>query len=134
MFSSLVCGGYLQQARECFQARNYGGSIRWLRKALEIQPNSSQNRALLARSLSAVPSYRTEAIEHFQKAIEINPLNAAVHFQLAALYQEMKLLSRARLHYQKVLELDHENSNARERLRLLDAMERNKDTGEHSIS
>jgi curved DNA-binding protein CbpA len=126
--------GYLQQARECFQAGNYGGSIRWLRKALEIQPNSSQNHALLARSLSAVPSYRTEAIEHFQKAIEINPLNAAVHFQLGALYQEMKLLSRARLHYQKVLELDPENSNARERLRLLDAVERNKGTGEHSIS
>jgi hypothetical protein len=122
--SGKAAAEYLQQARECFQARNYGGSIGWLRKAVEIQPNSSQYRELLARSLAAVPSYRTEAIEQFEKAIEINPLSAAAHLQIAGLYQGIKRYSQARVHYEKVLGLDPENGKAREGLRLLDAVKR----------
>jgi hypothetical protein len=43
-----------------------------------------------------------------------------VRFQLATLYEEMKLPWRARLQYEKILEIDAENSKARIRLRVLD--------------
>jgi len=111
----------LEKARECIRAQNYGGSILWLRKAVYLEPASSKYRALLARTLSAMPQYRREAIEHYQQVIELDPLNATAHFQLAELYEEMKLPWRARPHYQRVLEIDPENSKSRERLRLLDA-------------
>jgi tetratricopeptide (TPR) repeat protein len=111
----------MEKARECFRAQNHGGCILWLRKAVDIEPNSVKYRALLARSLSVLPPFRREAIEHFQKAIEIDPWNTTLHFQLAALYELMKLPWRACEHYQKVLEIDAENSKARERLLLLDA-------------
>jgi len=111
----------LEKARECYRAQNYGGTILWLRKAVDIEPTSSKYRALLARSLSAVPAYWREAVEHFQKAIEIDPFNTTVHFLLAELYEKMKLPWQARVLYQKVLEIDAENDKAREQLRLLDA-------------
>jgi tetratricopeptide (TPR) repeat protein len=91
-----------------------------LRKAVEIEPTSPKYHALLARVLAAVVPLRREAIEHFEKSVEIDPWNTAVRLQLAALYEEMKLSWRARPHYEKVLEIDADNAKAQERLSLLD--------------
>jgi hypothetical protein len=112
------CG---ERARECLKARNRGGAILWLRKAVEIEPESAAYQALLARALSAVVSLRREAGEHFEKAIALDPYNAAVCFQAAELYEEMKLPWRARPHYEKVLDVDACNAKALERLSLLGA-------------
>src|SRR5258708_34448635 len=111
----------MEKARECFKGQNSGGAILWLRKAAEIEPESPKYHALLARALSAVAPLRGEAIEHFEKAVEIDPWNTTLRFQLAALYEEMKLPWRARPHYQKVLEIDANNAKAQARLGLLAA-------------
>ena len=107
------------KGRECFRARNYGGAILWLRQALDIEPQSAKYHALLARSLSSVPQYRREAVEQFQKAVEIDPSNTATHFQLAELYEQLRLPWRAQCHYQTILETDAGHTRARERLRVL---------------
>ena len=114
-------GDCLDRARECLLVKNYAASIGWLRKAVDLDPGSSRNHALLARSLAAVPQYRREAVEHYEKAIELDPLNARAHLQFGQLYEEMKLPWRARPHYLRALELDPEHAEARERLRALDA-------------
>ena len=111
----------MEKARECFKAENSGGAILWLRKAAEIEPKSHRYHALLARALSGVAPLRREAIDHFEKALEIDPWSNIARLQLAALYEEMELPWRARPHYQKVLEIDANNTKAQERLRLLDA-------------
>ena len=111
----------METARECLRAQNLGGSILWLRKAVEIEPTSPKYHALLARALSAVTSLRREAVEHFEKALEIDSWNTITRFQLAKLYEDMELPWRARPHYQKILEIDADNTRAQERLRLLDA-------------
>jgi curved DNA-binding protein CbpA len=116
----------VEKARECFRAGNHGGAILWLRKAVEIEPESVKYRTLLARALSAVPPYRREATEHFQKAIELDPLNTTVQFQLAELYEEMKLPWRARRYYESILAIIPEDSRAQERLHQLNAATRNK--------
>jgi tetratricopeptide (TPR) repeat protein len=64
---------------------------------------------------------RREAVEHFERALEIDESGTVVRFQLAALYEEMKLPWRARLQYEKILEIDADHSKARIRLRALDA-------------
>ena len=111
----------LEKAKQCLYAQNFVGSIVWLRKAVELEPRSSRYQALLARSLAAVPQYRREAVEHFSRAIELSPSNAWAHYQLARLFEEMKLPWRAQPHYLKVLELDPEHTGARERLQQLEA-------------
>jgi tetratricopeptide (TPR) repeat protein len=86
-----------------------------------MEPDSSKYHALLARALASVAPLRREAIEHFEKAVEIDPWNATVRFRLAVLYEEMKLPWRARPHYLKILEVDTDNAKVLERLRLLDS-------------
>jgi tetratricopeptide (TPR) repeat protein len=111
---------YFEKARECFKAKNPGGTILWLRKATESDPKCYKYHALLARALSSVVPLRREAVEHFERALEIDESSTVVRFQLATLYEEMKLPWRARPHYEKILEIDAENSKARLRLRVLD--------------
>jgi curved DNA-binding protein CbpA len=108
------------EARQNIRAQNIGGTVLWLRKAVELEPNSVKYLALLARSLATVVPFRREATEHLQRAIEIDPLNTSLQMQLAELYEEMKLPWRARPCYTKVLEIDAENSQAQERLAALD--------------
>jgi tetratricopeptide (TPR) repeat protein len=110
-----------EKAQECLRAQNYGGCILWLRRAVEIEPKSAKYLTLLGGSLSASAPFRREALELLQKAVEIDPWNAAAHLHIAALYEEMKLPWRARSYYQKVLAIDAGHEEAQERLRLLDA-------------
>ncbi len=125
----------LEKAKECLRAKNFAGSIVWLRKCVEVSPDNSKNRAMLARSLGAIPQYRKEAIEHFEAAIKLDPWNVSAYFQFAELYELMQLPWRARPLYQKILDVDPEHGKARDKLKALDAKEgkaapaENKDAG-----
>ena len=72
--------------------------------------------AILARSLATIPQCRNEAVEHFQKAIDLNPLDEQVYFQFAELFEEMGLPSRARAIYTKLVDFSPGNPKAGERL------------------
>jgi curved DNA-binding protein CbpA len=111
----------LARAKESLGARNFAGSIIWLRKCVEIAPDVAQYHAMLARSLAAVPQYRQEAIRCFEKAIELDAWNTSVYFQFAELFEVMGLPWRAVPLYRKILEIDPaQHSRARARLRELE--------------
>jgi tetratricopeptide (TPR) repeat protein len=111
----------LQKARECMAEKNYAGCILWLHRAIEHEPNSSGHRTLLGRCLSAIPEYRREAVEQFERAIELDPRNLSAYFHYGEMLEQMKLPWRARVNYVRVLELDMTHREARERLNHLDA-------------
>jgi curved DNA-binding protein CbpA len=111
----------LDNAQECLMERNYVGSILWLHRAIEMEPNSSHYRTMLGESLAQVPEYRREAIEQFEKAIDLDPRNLTAHLRYAQLLEQMNMPWRARPHYMRVLELDMSHREARARLGLLDA-------------
>ena len=119
----------LQQATQCLNARNFAGSIVWLRKCVAIAPEIGKYRAMLARSLANVKGYRNEAIEQFERAIKLDPWNTAAYLQFAELYENMRLPWRARPLYRKVLEIDPQHPRACERLAKLDSEDnrRNRD-------
>jgi tetratricopeptide (TPR) repeat protein len=106
----------LAQAELCMTGKNYVGSILWLRRAIELEPHCSEYRAMLGRSLAAVPEYRHEAVEQFEKAIDLDSLNVEAHFQYAQLLEQLNFLGRARSHYVRILEVDAFHAPARERL------------------
>jgi len=111
----------LENARECIAEKNYIGSILWLRRAIENEPQCSGYRAMLAQSLAQFPEYRREAVEQFEKALELDPSNLAAHMQYARMLEQMNMPWRARPHYVRMLELDLNHREARTRLNLLDA-------------
>lgn len=110
----------LTHAKQCLRAHNFAGSILWLRQCVDIAPDVAKYQALLARSLAALPQYRQEAIHHFQKAIELDEWNTSTYFQLAELYEVMRLPWRAIPLYRKILEIDPEHKKTVERLRELE--------------
>jgi len=112
---------WLQNAQQCLVEKNYIGSILWLRRAIEIEPKSSSHRALLAGSLAQFPEYRREAVEQFEKAIELDPSNLNAHLRYAEMLEQLNVPWRARPHYVRVLELDMNHREARARLKSLDA-------------
>ncbi len=107
---------FVEKARECMAEKNYAAGILWMHRAIGSEPNSSDYRAMLGQCLSAIPEYRREAIEQFEKAIQLDPRNLEAHFYYAKLLESMKLPGRARGHYQRALELDMNHREAREAL------------------
>jgi tetratricopeptide (TPR) repeat protein len=115
---------WLKRANECLRAKNFVGSIVWLRKCLETAPEQALYHAMLARSLGTLPQYRNEAVEHFQKAIDLDPWKESVYIQFAELLEKMQLPRRARAVYSKLLEINPTHARACERLAVLEAEEK----------
>lgn len=107
---------WLERAKECLRADNFVGSIVWLRKCVEAGPQEALHHALLARSLGTLPRYQNEAIEHFRKAIDLDPWKETVYVQLAELLEEMRLTDTAAAVYSKLLVVNPMNARACERL------------------
>jgi tetratricopeptide (TPR) repeat protein len=111
----------LTRAKQALRARNFAGSILWLRKCVEIAPNVAKHHAMLARSLAAIPQYRRDAVQHFSLAIELDEWNTSTYFQFGELYEAMRLPWRAVPLYRRILEIDPEHIKAIERLTALEA-------------
>jgi tetratricopeptide (TPR) repeat protein len=106
----------LTRAKQALRARNFAGSILWLRKCVEIAPDVAKHHAMLARSLAAFPQYRQDAVRHFSLAIELDQWNTSTYFQFGELYEVMGLPWRAVPLYRRILEIDPEHSKAIGRL------------------
>ncbi len=105
------------RAKQSLRANDMSGSIQWLRKCVAMAPAVAKYHAILARSLAEAPQHHQEAIQEFERAIELDAGNTSVYFQFAELCEVMRLPLRAIRLYRKILEIDPEHSKARERLR-----------------
>jgi len=108
------------RAKQALRARNFAGSILWLRKCVEIAPDVAKHHAMLARSLAAIPQYRQDAVRHFSLAIELDQWNTSTYFQFGELYEVMRLPWRAVPLYRRILEIDPQHAKAIERLAALE--------------
>ena len=114
---------WAEKANQCLRVKNFGGSVVWLRKCVEAAPQQASYRALLAHSLATIPQFHNEAVEHFQKAIDLDPWRESVYVQFADLLETMRLPQSARSVYAKLLEVVPEHPGALERLAALRAGE-----------
>jgi TonB family protein len=118
------------RAKQCLRAHDTEGSIVWLRKCVTIAPAVAEYHTILARSLGGAPRYQQEAIQEFERAIELDARNTSVYFQFAELYEAMRLPEKAVGLYQKILEIDPEHSKARKRLHEAESASNEKRTEE----
>jgi tetratricopeptide (TPR) repeat protein len=107
--------GCLNMAKQCLRAGNFVGSIPYLRKCVDMAPHEAKYHASLARSLGTVPQYRSEAVDHFQKAIELDPWNDIPYLECAELYEQMQQPDFAAQLYSRLLAVNPVHAKARGR-------------------
>jgi curved DNA-binding protein CbpA len=107
-------------ASNCRRDGNQTGAIFWFRKCVSLAPEVSKYHASLATSLATLKHFRREAVEHFQKAIELDQWDPLAYLQLGELYETMQLPWRAGPLYSKVLDMDPDHVVARHRLAAID--------------
>ncbi len=103
-------------AANCHRDDNFEGAIFWLRKCVNLAPEEAKYHASLAASLMMQTHHRREAVQHFEKAIELDPWNAGPYVKFAELHEAMQLPWRAEPLYHKALEIDPENFLAKQGL------------------
>jgi len=113
-------------AAACLHDQNVAGYIFWMRKCVHNAPAVAKYRVSLASGLMQNEGQRWEAVQQFEKAIELDPFDSAAHLQFGELYEQMRLPWRARALYLKVLEMDPGHSVAMARIARLVADERKK--------
>ncbi|HTL18621.1 MAG TPA: tetratricopeptide repeat protein, partial [Patescibacteria group bacterium] len=95
-----------------YDARSFRLSLSSWENALAIKPESGDARYNFAVALKAA-NYPIDAASELEKLLAANPKEARAHLVLGNLYAEqLGNASRARTHYQKVLELDPRHPQA----------------------
>jgi curved DNA-binding protein CbpA len=105
---------------------NIAGAIVWLRKCVNIAPEVPKYRVSLATQLATISHHRRDAVEHLQKAIELDQWNPNAYLLLGQLYEEMQLPWRAEPLYSKILEFDPDHTLAKQRLGRVESKEKKK--------
>lgn len=113
-------------ASNCQRDENFAGAIFWLRKCVNLAPEVAKYRVALAASLAALAHHRREAVQHFEKAIELDPWNAGAYLKFGELYEAMQLPWRAQPLYSKVLEIEPAHPLAKQRLARINLAEKKK--------
>lgn len=103
-------------AANCHRVDNFEGAIFWLRKCVNLAPEEAKYHGSLAASLAMHTHHRREAVQHFEKAMELDPWNPGPFLKFAELREAMQLPWRAEPLYRKVLEIDPENFLAKQGL------------------
>lgn len=111
-------------AAACLRDQNVPGYIFWMQKCVENAPTVAKYRVSLAMALMLNERQCWEAVQQFEKAIELDPFNTAAYLEFGALYEQMLLPRRACGLYSKILELDSTHAVAKERLASLQAGEK----------
>jgi DnaJ domain/PilZ domain len=111
-------------AAACLRDQNMPGYIFWMQKCVENAPTVAKYRVSLAMALMLNERQCWEAVQQFEKAIELDPFDTAAYLEFGALYEQMRLPRRACALYSKILELDSTYAVAKERLASLQAGEK----------
>jgi tetratricopeptide (TPR) repeat protein len=89
-----------------FEEKDYHEAVESLREAVRLAPDNPEYHHLLACALLKNPKWRKQAEKHFTCVIELEPFKTTGYVELAQLYEEGGLATRAKKMYEKVLELD----------------------------
>jgi tetratricopeptide (TPR) repeat protein len=89
--------------------------VEYCKKALEHKKDATIYN-LMGMAFATHLKFRHEALDAYQKALEIDPRNAEIYANIADLYFFTENFALARANYQKVLKFQPNNPHATERL------------------
>lgn len=98
--------------------RKWAKAVRILREAVERTPDNALlwtnlAAAYLGRLETSGPRHQARAIRAYEKALRLDPSAANVHYQLGLIYKRQGNLSRASALFQRALEINPNDRDAR---------------------
>jgi tetratricopeptide (TPR) repeat protein len=102
---------YLTLAQIYFQFGDYEQCRHYAGKVLEIDPREIEAVKIIAFSLVHLDR-KQEAIDYYQKALELEPQSTALNYDLALLYQEMEDYDNSIMALKRVLEIAPDDLDA----------------------
>jgi len=112
----------LQQGNKAWSEQNMEQAEKHFRKAIQINPDSSQAHAVLAGLLQTMNRGR-EAIDEYQTAITLDPENPRLYVALSISYLHQQRYGMAQAVANEALRLDPEMANAKKLVEYIGAKE-----------
>lgn len=115
-----VARSHFERALAYSSAGDVHSAIQLLEQASRLDPRS-EYLSHLARHLARNPNWRERALETYRAALELDPNDAEIRYEMGMLHEELGDLARARASYSAALSAVPSHAGARQRLeRLLD--------------
>ena len=108
-----------ERAKEAFKQGDMGQVVYCMEWVLRLGSEKAGHHALLGQALTAVTGKLKEAEEAFQKAIQLDPANAAYYMGLGLVYKKGGIKSRARAQFEEALKWSPGNKQAQEEIQKL---------------
>jgi curved DNA-binding protein CbpA len=108
-----------ERAREAFKQGDMGQVIYCMEWVLRFESEKAGYHALLGQAFMAMPSKLKEAEQAFQKAIQLDPANAAYYISLGLVYKKGGMKSRALAQFQEALKWSPKNKQALDEIQKL---------------
>jgi len=115
-----------RQGKTLFNQGKYEDALTLLEEAVRLRPNKGDYYLMLGMTESRIPFYRKKAEQDFLKAIELEPWNPEGFVGLGVLYKQEGLLTKARRHLEKALEMDSEHEMASKELSEMEGFKKKK--------
>lgn len=105
---------------QLYKVQNYKEAKGFFEVAVQNDPESeAQYHLKYAQTLMKIKSSFSKAVEHAERACEMDPYNVEFKLVLGGIYESAGVNSRAIAIYQDVIKWDAENVNAKQRLQFL---------------
>ncbi|MGF1571494.1 MAG: DnaJ domain-containing protein [Sumerlaeia bacterium] len=110
---------------QLYKVQNFKEAKGFFEVAVQNDPDSeAQYHLKYAQTLTKIKSSFSKAVEHAERACEMDPYNQEFKMVLGGIYESAGVLSRAKAIYEEILKWDPENITAKQRFNFL-----NGDTG-----
>jgi tetratricopeptide (TPR) repeat protein len=106
----------LRDVKLHFQVRDWEHAVSLLYELVELEPESAQHHAMLARAMARHPVMRKDAERHFIEALRLAPQDADLHFSLGLYYKSFGMHSRAQHEFRTAIRIDPRHEDAKKHI------------------
>ncbi len=106
----------LRDVKLHFQVRDWEHAVSLLYELVELEPDSAQHHAMLARAMARHPVMRKDAERHFIEALRLAPQDADLHFSLGLYYKSFGMHSRAQHEFRTALRINPHHEDAKKHI------------------
>jgi tetratricopeptide (TPR) repeat protein len=106
----------LRDVKLHFQVRDWEHAVSLLYELVELEPESAQHHAMLARAMARHPVMRKDAERHFIEALRLAPQDADLHFSLGLYYKSFGMHSRAQHEFRTAIRINPRHDDAKKHI------------------